>query len=108
MVLHVLIARDESARPVTYDQRCVQSKSAKERERERERESQGKRKRKKEGRKETRNGESRLIGSRRGNPRESKKWARTTQLEEGQTLFVRFYVHVSQTFFKTVFYIYSI
>ena len=53
MVLHVLIARDESARPVTYDQRCVQSKSAKERERERERERvRGKEKeRKKEGKK---------------------------------------------------------
>lgn len=97
MVLHVLIARDESARPVTYDQRCVQSKSAKVRVRGKEKE-----------RKKERNGESRLIGSRRGNSRESKKLARTTQLEEGQTLFVRFYVHVSQTFFKTVFYIYNI
>ena len=51
MVLHVLIARDESARPVTYDQRCVQSKSAKERERERERVRGKEKERKKEGKK---------------------------------------------------------
>ena len=51
MVLHVLIARDESARPVTYDQRCVQSKSEKERERERERVRGKEKERKKEGKK---------------------------------------------------------
>ena len=51
MVLYVLIARDESARPVTYDQRCVQSKSAKERERERERVRGKEKERKKEGKK---------------------------------------------------------
>ena len=60
MVLYVLIARNESARPVTYDQRCVQSKSAKgkvesagrEKERERERVKENERVRGREREKE--------------------------------------------------------
>ena len=51
MVLYVLIARNESARPVTYDQRCVQSKSAKgkvERQRASERERANERERERE------------------------------------------------------------
>lgn len=100
MVLHVLIARDESARPVTYDQRCVQSKSAKERE--------SGEKRKEERRKETRNDESRSIGSRRGNSRERKKWARTTQLEEGHKRFLYDFTSMLVKRFSRPFFIYTV
>lgn len=98
--------REETERRKENEERTVEGEG----ERVREREERNERRKERNG--GGKKGESRSIGSRRGNSRGNKesKLPRTTthKREEGQTLFVRFYVHVSQTVFQNRFlYIYN-